>query len=95
MDHAEEELDLPDFVAHLLNQLASAGTRDWLMSGESLGHKIVDEVAVCTGFVGPAGPERDEMVKLLNDRAEEIYACLARAEAGQTLNSVDLSFLKK
>ena len=95
MDKAEEceQLDLPDFVAHLLNQLARAGTRNWLLGGYSLGDRIVGEVALCTGFLGAGVPETNEVVELLNERAEDIYRCLARAEAGHPLTSDDLSFL--
>lgn len=94
-DNAEEseQLDLPDFVAHLLNQVASAGTRQWLSSDTSLGHKIVREAAVCTGLVSVDGSERDELVSLINKRAEDIYDCLTRAEAGDLLTSEDLGFL--
>lgn len=91
----QEGLDLPDFVAHLLNAVANAGTRHWLQSGASLGDRIVDEIAVMTGFFAACDPEGQEVIRLINKRSESIYACLARAEAGISQTTDDLRFLER
>jgi len=89
----EDGLNLPAFVAHLLNVIANAKTRHWLQSGASLGDQIVDEIAVMTGFFSAGDPEGQEVVSLINERSEDIYVWLTRAEAGIPLTPDDLNFL--
>lgn len=86
---------MPAFVALVLNVVAGAGTRHWLQAGPSLGDRIVDEIAVLTGFFSAGDPEGQEVIRLINERSESIYACLARAEAGTPQTADDLSFLQR
>lgn len=91
--NGSEQLDLPDFVANLLNQVVKAGTRSWLVSGASLGERIVEELAIRTGVVKVGDSDSDQIVSLVNEQAEEIHLCLQRAEAGEALTADDLAFL--
>lgn len=94
-NNLEETLDLPDFVAHLLNQVAKARNRRWLETKESLGHRIVGEIAVCTGFFNADDPEGVTTIKSINAHADTIYGLLDQAENGKVLNPQDFGFLEQ